>query len=207
MILGAGFYATQDHLQNTRKDDPLLYIENLAALAHALENVDASSVAVEAFRRLIAVVEESGPEGSLHNALLDMNEFALNHHEYASDGIRAAERLLEESRDAPEIATLRLDLADFHDAAGQPDVADRLYREMMAEDPPEAFCHLRWARRLAEAGNSAEAESVYRKVMERKGMDDPDAPTDAAVELAELLEKQGRIGEAADLRKRLRPGG
>jgi hypothetical protein len=77
---------------------------------------------------------------------------------------------------------------------------------MMAEDPPEAFCHLRWARRLAEAGDSAEAESVYRKVMERKGMGDAEAVYDAVMELAELLEKQGRTAEATDLRKRLRLG-
>ena len=70
-------------------------------------------MAVEAFRRLIAVVEESVPEGSVHNALFDMSNFALNHAEYASDGIRAAERLLKESLNAAEIATLRLESGRF----------------------------------------------------------------------------------------------
>lgn len=192
MILGAGFYATYGYLQQAPDGDPVLYLENLAAVARALEQVSLPAVAGKAYRRLVAAADAAGKKDCLQNALRELEDLAMNHLECAADGIKAAQRLMELTDDPRYLAQLRLDQAVLYDAAGDHDRAESLFRAVIAEDPPEPYCYLRWARWLAEAGNLAEAETVYRGVIERDGLGDVDAVAEASQELAELLEQQRR---------------
>lgn len=184
MILGAGGYATGRYLEQVPQGDPMLYLENLAAVVQAMERVGAQEPAAEGHRRLVTAAEAVG-EDALAGALHDQIEFALNNPEHAADGIAAANRLIALAESEEEVAQLRLDVADLLEGQGESDQADALYREVMAADPPDPHCHLRWARRLADTGRQIEAKAVYRRLIERKGLGDPGALY-ARSELAEL---------------------
>ena len=192
MVLGAGFYATPQHLAHVGQGDPLLYLQNLSAVAQALERERADNLAAEGYRRLVAAAAAID-ENALSNALHDQQEFALNHPEYMADGVAATNRLIERAVSPGEVAALRLDLADLYDGAGETERADALFQEVMATDPPDPYAHLRWARRLADAGRGeAEAAAVYRRVIERQGMGDREALDAAKLELAELSSPPAR---------------
>jgi len=186
MILGSGFYTFDEYLEKTGDDDPLLLVENVSAVARTLEEQDVPAAAVKAYRQLVTLAEQPGQDGLLSNALQDLMFFAQNHREYIADGIAAAERLALAEDDPGQVATYRLDLADFHAERGDRETAAAIYRDVIATDPPEPYCHLRWARWLAESGEPDAAEAVYRQVIERGGMGDRAALKDAQGELAEL---------------------
>lgn len=184
MVLGEGWYAGPDAL-DLPQDHPLITLENLAAIARALEEAGEDAVARESYQRLVAAAEAAG-EGPLNNALQDQMEFAMNHPEYNADGIAAATRLMALPFNRENQAMLRVDLADFYDTAGDHERAEALYRETLGQDPKEPYVYLRWARRLAERGRSEEAVVAYQVVIDRQGMGDPHALREARQELAEL---------------------
>ncbi len=85
MVLGEGWYAGSDGLDNSPRDARLLYLENLSAVARALQMAEVLDAAAECYRRLVVVAGEVGA-WVRQNALRDQLEFALNSPEHAADG-------------------------------------------------------------------------------------------------------------------------
>ncbi len=186
LLLSPGIYATEEHLLTVADSDPLLYLENLAAVAAALDEAGADVAAAAAYRQLVASAEEAAIPEVLEGALQDQQLFAMDHAEHAADGISATERLLEMTDDPDQIATYRLDLADLHDLLGRRDTADRIYQEVIAGAPSDPYAYLRWARRQAGAGDAQGAAATYRRLIDSRLADEVARRT-AAKELADLL--------------------
>lgn len=184
MCLGHGFYAGPGW-SDLSPGHPLITLENLSAVAHALEDNQMDAAAREAYQRLVAAAARVG-EGDLNNALQEQMEFAMNHPQYVADGIEAATRLMSLPFNRDHLDMLSVDLADFYDIAGDPQRAEALYRETLARDTKEPYVYLRWARRLADLGRTAEARAAYQTVIDRRGMGDPEALREARQESAAL---------------------
>lgn len=157
----------------------------MAAVAEALEMDGPVDAAAEAWRRLVAAAEGVG-EVEAQNALREQSEFAMNNPEYATEGIRALTRLLGPGQLPDDAPSLRLDLADLYETAGEPARAEALYEDVLASNPADPWVHLRCARWLAEHGRRAEAEATYRTLIDRNGLGDRAALLDAKREVGEL---------------------
>ncbi|MDF2626505.1 MAG: transporter [Symbiobacteriaceae bacterium] len=185
MLLGEPYYAGEDAAK-LPPGHPLVTLDNLAAVAHALEAAGALPVAAAAYRRLASCAEAQGEE-YLADALEDQMEFALNHAPYAADGITAAHRLLEMSVASSDQETLKLNLAELHEAAGHPGEAEAAYQELLAGIAHSPWVHLSWARWLAKHGRNEAAREAYQTVIDKKGMGEPHALDQARAELGKLI--------------------
>jgi hypothetical protein len=145
---------------------PLVTLNNLSAVARALERANANPLAGEAYQRLVdaaALVSE----GDLNDALQEQMEFAMNHDAFATVGIEAARRLMELEINQTCQEMLMVDMADFYDVLGDSEQAESLYREALSRDPEDPYVYMRWARRLARLGRTAEATAAYQTVIDR----------------------------------------
>jgi tetratricopeptide (TPR) repeat protein len=201
MLLPSPFVGPHKDLNTLPDNDPLIWLGNLSAVAAYLEHMRLDEATAAAYRQLVMATETLAPH-YLENALQDFQLFTLNHSAYADEGIAITKRLVKQTKFPDMVATYRLDLADLHDLKAEPEEAERIFREVIAQDPPNPYVHLRWARHLEEKGNTSEAETAYQRVIGRAGMGDPGALAAARHELADLLEEQGRKEEAISLRGR-----
>lgn len=213
MVLDSMFIATPDGLDTLPDDHPYLALEDLAAVARAIELTGNLALAAEAYRRLQAAAETAASEAVVREDPLDLLvsglqellEFAERHpQERAADGIPAALRLAELVGEPGQAAAYRLDAADLYEMAGDDGEAERIYRQVIAATPPDGWCYVRWARRLEKRGERLEAEAQYRRVLGDETLAADDAGDEARLELADLLEEQGRGEEAEALRREQR---
>lgn len=181
MLLGDPYYAGEEAAK-LPPDHPLVTLDNLAAVAHALEEAGLHAVAASAYHRLVAAAEALGDE-YLDDALEDQMEFALNHPAYAADGVAAANRLIRRGAAQPD---LELSLAELHAAAGEPEQAESVYRKLLEGRAQGPWAHLSWARWLAKQGRKDEARAAYQTVIDRGGMGEEHALGQARAELARL---------------------
>ncbi len=214
VVLGSMFIATPDVLDTLPDDHAYLALEDLAAVAREIENTGNLPLAAEAYRRLQAAAEAATSEAAVRGrpvdllvrGLQELLEFAERHpQQRAADGIPAALRLAEVVAEPGEAAGYRLDAADLYEMAGDAEEAERIYRQVIAEAPPDGWCYLRWARRLKERGEFQEAEAQYRRLLEEERLNADGAGDEARLELADLLEEHGRKEEAEALRREQPP--
>ncbi|HYF80536.1 MAG TPA: DUF1841 family protein [Symbiobacteriaceae bacterium] len=181
MLLGEPYYAGED-AASLPPDHPLVTLDNMAAVAHALERQGVDAAAREAYRRLVDFADTVGEE-FLDDALEDQMEFALNHPAFAADGIAAVTRLIRRGVSQSE---LELNLAELHAAAGQSEQAEAVYRKLLEGKAGGPWVHLSWARFLGKQGRTEEARGAYQTVIDRGGMGEEHALGQARAELAKL---------------------
>lgn len=154
------------------------------AMAHVLDRLDRRDECVAAVRRAIALDPEHAPYRAQLGALLRRQ----GEHDLAEQAFRQALNL---DPCDPHLVGL---LANFLRERCRHDEAIAVVRAGLDHAPYAPNLHLELGHLIALSGEPAEAEQAFR----RAAALDPGL-LDAALSLVDLLEKQGRLNEAADL--------
>lgn len=141
LLPGGSLYCTSEYAAGAPDDAPSVLLQNMSAVAEALgEHLDDPEGALLCYRQMLELAEVSDPSGGMEeNVLQDLSLFALNHPEFAAEGLAAVERLLARvdgaegaSRKNRETRTLlELDRADLLTYLGRVEEADAIYRRAL----------------------------------------------------------------------------
>ncbi len=144
LLPGGSLYCTPAYAESAADDDPIVCLQNMSAVAAALESWGDLEGAFRAYRYMEDVAKEARPSrtpsgGPLENVLQDIVDFALNHPAFAVNALEASEILLARCSD-DDLAirtTLELDHADlltYVGRAGEAEVAYARATELAKSD-------------------------------------------------------------------------
>lgn len=187
-------FTTEEYLRDADRNDPLVRLERLAALA---DRYDQSGEAARA-EELHATMEELAEQSNRLPAFLRYLAEYLVRQERMERAMQVYERIVEVTTDPAEKAVAQLDLADFSRYLGDALGADELYQKVIQNHPELLEIRLRYAAFLYDSARRAEAKEYYRRLIDEfKGRDDArELLTRAFQNLYTILQAEGEKSDA-----------
>ncbi len=192
-LLGArSDWATLDHLYGLRLvalGDPRARTDLLLErAAHRLDKMANRKAAIEDFKRILKIDPQ-------HAAALRYLATLATQMEYFPQAVRFLDRLLALRGDEVQVANLRLELAEAHEAARDPARAVEVLREAASARPRDTAPWQRLTDLLLRTGDWSAALGTLRSWDTVLG--DPVAKAKIWIRIGELLRDQGRDAVAA----------
>lgn|GEM_PF-1829913 len=184
-VLGNGFYYNRlADLQFAKPYDTILVLENLTFLAYNAENDGDVARALELFRMLKPLAEQTGFLGEL---LRNFGMFFSDHPELGEEGLDILRQLQAFYQDGDQEVWVfaGMDMADYLGLMGRWDECRNEYKKLIEVMPDHVFLHIRFARTLKESNYPDEAVASYKYVLQMDEAYEDDLEM-AAQELREL---------------------
>lgn len=165
LLLGAMKYAAPDYLMYCDEDDQVLYLENKIAVILALEEFGDIEGAELAFEDLLKDAEGTGKNTYVKNTLRSFLMFCLNNKSSSEKGFKICKRLYDMEDSPEEKADCLINTADLYCNLSDYENAEKVYNDLINDYPEYGWGLLAYARYLANKGEIAEAEKIYRRVI------------------------------------------
>jgi hypothetical protein len=154
-------FVTEEYLRDGDRNDPLVRLERLAALADRYEHTGELPKAEELHRPMEELAQQA-------NRLADFLRYlaAFNvRQERMEQVLKIHERIVEATEEPRAKALARLDLADFNRYLGDALGADEVYQRVIQDHPDLVEARLRYAAFLCEAARRDEGKEAYRALI------------------------------------------
>jgi tetratricopeptide (TPR) repeat protein len=186
-VLSERRYASPEFLQRASPYDPVLILENLTALALQAEEDGDVATAMEIFRKLEPLAENSESE-MLGNLLNYWGDMCSNHPELGDEGLAVIRKrqAFYKDKNREQWAFAIMDEADYLDLLGRWEEGLKIYEKLTIEMSEFPWVYIRFARFMERGSRFDYAVELYKKVLQMDDLVDSGDLVMIAEELKEL---------------------